>query len=62
MSKPSENDNHDERDFTVDRGRPQSERLDSKSFKQQAGQFGRRRTAPAGFNGLHRRRRRRIDW
>jgi hypothetical protein len=62
VSKPPENDNDDQRDYSVDRGRSQSERLESKAWKQQPGQFGRRRKAPAGFNGLHRRRRRRIDW
>ena len=62
MSNSSENDNHDQRDNSVDRSRPQSERLESKSWKQQPAQFGRRRSAPAGFNGLHRLRRRRIDW
>jgi hypothetical protein len=62
MSKFSQHANDDERDDSVDPPRLQAERLRSKSFKQQSGQFGKRRSAPAGYNGIHRRRRRRLDW
>lgn len=62
MSKFAQHDSDHDRDASSDRGRSQGERPQSKTFKQQAGKFGRRRAAPAGFNGIHRRRRRRLDW
>jgi hypothetical protein len=56
------NDRSDEHDFEVEHGRAQAPRLQSKSWKKPQPQHPPKKTGPTSFNGMHRRRKRRIMW